>query len=76
MTGAYLRLLPAYMLIAGSDRRVALIRELRPRLARGAPILVWFFTRTASAPRYRMITAVANAIADSAAVRRSKSAMT
>lgn len=51
-----------YMLIAGRDRRVALLRALRPRVADGAHILVSFFTRTASAPRYRTITTVANVL--------------
>jgi hypothetical protein len=51
-----------YMLIAGRDRRVALLRALRSRVADGAPILLSFFTRAPSTPRYRTITTLANAL--------------
>jgi hypothetical protein len=35
----------AYMLIPGSKRRIALLRELRTRVQEGSPILLSFFTR-------------------------------
>jgi hypothetical protein len=39
----------AYMLIAGRARRIRFLRDLRPLLTDGAPVLLSFFTRSAHA---------------------------
>jgi hypothetical protein len=51
-----------YMLIAGRDRRVALLRALRLRLDEGSPILISFFTREPATPRFTTISSVANVL--------------
>lgn len=45
----------AYMLIAGRERRVDFLRQLRPLLGPGAPLLLSFFTRPGDTPRLRAV---------------------
>jgi hypothetical protein len=52
----------AYMLIAGRERRVALLRALRGHVAPGAPVLLSFFFRTPGSRHHRWTARVANAI--------------
>ena len=50
------------MLIPGREARLALLLGLRARLARGAPILISFFTRTGDSARLRAVARIAGAI--------------
>lgn len=49
----------AYMLVAGRERRVALLRGLRRRVEEGAPVLLSFWTRSPRDHRARRVRAVA-----------------
>ena len=50
----------AYTLIRGRARRVALLRDLRTKVETGAPMLLSFFTRSASDVEFRIAAAVGN----------------
>lgn len=50
------------MLVPGRDRRVALLRGLRPRVPAGAPVLVSFFSRSPGGRREQVVAAVANPV--------------
>ncbi|HEY7768251.1 class I SAM-dependent methyltransferase [Longimicrobium sp.] len=49
----------AYMLIAGRERRIRFLRDLRPLLTEGSPVLLSFFTRPDHSPRLALIFRVA-----------------
>src|SRR5687767_10509407 len=53
----------AYMHIRGREKRVALLRELRRRVAPGSPILLSFSTREDRAPFFRGIATIGNVLA-------------
>jgi len=52
----------AYMLIQGRARRIAFLRELKPRLNPGAPLLLSFFTRDGDRPYFRLVRCLANGL--------------
>lgn len=52
----------SYMLVPGSARRVAFLRELRPLLRDGAPVLLSFFTRAPDSKRHRVVAAIGGAM--------------
>jgi SAM-dependent methyltransferase len=52
----------SYTLIAGRAHRIDLLRRLLPLARPGGPILLSFFTRGGDTPRFRISSAVANAI--------------
>ena len=52
----------AYTHIAGSERRVRFLGQLRRALPVGGPLLVSFMTRPADSPSYRAVVAVANLV--------------
>jgi len=51
-----------YMHIVGTARRVAFLRELRTRLAPGAPLLLSFFVRGPNRPVFRAVASIASAM--------------
>ncbi len=51
-----------YTLIAGRAARTALLRQIRARVAPGAPVLLSFFDRTGDTGSYRLTAGIANAI--------------
>jgi hypothetical protein len=53
----------AYMLIRGKGSRVRFLRELRERVAVGAPILVSFYTRTGKGRGFRAVATIGNMLA-------------
>jgi len=52
----------SYMLIAGSERRVAFLRAARAALPGGAPLLCSFFVRPPDARYFRILARTANAV--------------
>ncbi|HEX6057402.1 MAG TPA: class I SAM-dependent methyltransferase [Gemmatimonadaceae bacterium] len=52
----------SYMLVPGRARRIAFLREMRPLLRVGAPLLLSFFTRRADSPRHRIVAAVGRGV--------------
>ena len=52
----------AYMLIAGRDRRIALLRAMRSRAHPGSPLLISFFEREPITRSERLTAAIANTI--------------
>jgi hypothetical protein len=52
----------AYMLIAGRQRRISMLGDLRRRLVPGAPLLTSFFTRPDTGRRAGLVAAVAGPV--------------
>lgn len=52
----------AYTLIEGRRRRIALLRGMRARMERGAPLLLSFFTRGGDEHAVRRVAAIANRV--------------
>ncbi|HEX8319331.1 class I SAM-dependent methyltransferase [Longimicrobium sp.] len=52
----------AYMLIPGRERRIRFLRDLRPLLTEGSPVLLSFFTRPDHAPRLALAFRVARVL--------------
>lgn len=52
----------AYMLMAGRQRRIALLRGLAARLPEGAPVLLSFWTRAEGGHRERIVAGVGGAV--------------
>jgi hypothetical protein len=52
----------AYMLIQGSQKRIAFLQKLRNKVSPGSPVLVSFFHRTEGAHRFKVSAAVGNGL--------------
>jgi hypothetical protein len=52
----------AYMLIPGSEKRIAFLAALRRQVSPNAPLLLSFYTRDPASRRFRLIAAIGSAI--------------